>query len=86
MEQSFLDRPQQGFQPTVWLVKAQLSAKDYDGVASICVVHAALHLQLDWLREKSKNKNKEAADPPSKVRDQVCALFAMSSKTYGEIL
>ena len=73
--------------PVKGKVVKKLHGIDYNEATSLRIVHAALTLQEDWLREKRKRGHAlRATVPAPQVRDTVCHLFGVGSATYSKIM
>eukprot|EP00977_Amphora_coffeiformis_P020022 scaffold7808_cov184-Amphora_coffeaeformis.AAC.1 len=64
-------------------IRKEIQGTQYDKNLSLRVIHAALKLQDEYLVTKAKHSDRT---PAPKVRDTICGLFAISSKTYSNIM
>lgn len=63
-------------------LNSRLHGLNYDENISLRVVVAVLKMQLDYLKEKSKNPNTKAA----RIRERICEIFSISPMTYTAIM
>jgi hypothetical protein len=67
-------------------VAKRLKSAPYDKNTSNRIIHAAYTMQLQYLRAKQKNTKGEKPPPKPRIRERVCELFGLSSRTYGKIM